>query len=353
MHFSFNTQSLLLACENGDLMAFAVDLSTSNRKCQLLFSMKTNQPKIVSLSHDFKEKYIFASFSDSSIGIYENVSHFKKALYFIDKVNFHNPVHQILNSFQKDNLIIGCKQNCVAFCNPQSLKSKFVLNVENTELNGFLFDSKKQILWTFGNDKTLRAWEISSNLFSKEGNKRLLSEWDKDKIFDALDLKTISHYTTQNLKGNIKKVEKENLISSNEDKFNDKSEESEESEDEIKESKNIIPQERNFKEDIKNIIPNFKKDFVQEENEGNDSEDENSAAKKYGLVKVNHIENLAVSNSENDSEEEGNRKEGRKVKRKKEKEKEEKEKENVSVKKKKEEKVESETESDDDLTGWF
>ena len=347
MQFSYNSQCLLVACENGNLMGFSVDLSTSNRKCLLLFSIKTDQPKIVSLSHDYKEKYIFTSFSDSSIGIYENLSNFKKAPYFIDKIKFHNPVNKILNTFQKDNLIIGCKNTCVAFCNPQNLKSKFILHVENTELNGFLYDNKKQILWTFGNDKTLRAWEVSPVLFGKEGSRRIITEWNKDKIFDALDLKTITHYVKESIKGGVDKLLKKDFSSSEEDQLTGSEDEKEE---EIKERKEVVPRERSFKEDFKNIIPSFKNEpgKVEENQQVYDSEDEDSAAKKYGLVRNTNIENLAVSNSENDSENEE-----RKVVRKVKKVVKDEEKGSSMNKQKVEDKVESETESDDDLTGWF
>jgi hypothetical protein len=309
--------------------------------------METNKPKILSLSHDFKEKYIFACFSDSSIGIYENVSNFKKALYFIDKINFFNPVNKIVNSYQKDNLMIGCKLNCVAFCNPQSMKTKFILHVENTELNGFILDSKKRIFWTYGNDKLLRGWEISENLFGNEGKRRILNEWHKDTIMDTLDLKTMNHYVSKK----SHPVEPDNFDDLKNKRFDDSDSEPEE----ISEVKDPIPQERSFKEDIKNIIPSFSKsqnkNVSPQKSIEYDSEDENSAAKKYGLVKISKLENLNVSNSENDSENEDNH--HQQVKQKKREKKNISNQNNLQKKEKKEEKVESETESDDDLTGWF
>ena len=365
---SSKLQALLVACENAELVGYSVNLGVPSKKCKLQFTLKTNQPKIQHLCHDSKEKYIFASFPDSSIGVYENVGMYRKTPFFIHKVNFFNPVNKIVNTGLRDLLVIQTKRKCVAFSDPQNLKQKFIMQVEQNELNGVLWDPGRRVLWTFGNDKKLRGWEIPEKLFGSEGNCRLLFQWNKDKIFDVLDPKTLTEYVSGDFSKN------ENLVVSSSLSENDSEEELPEKDDQIKQvtPKSPFPPERNFKEDIQDIVaPVFKKNSKKEQQEQKenqedqeyeevvyDSQDENSAAKKYGLVRINKIENLAVSNSENESLDENKIEESPKeivpLKNEVVDSREENKKSKVlKPAQNSNKKVESESESDDDLTGWF
>jgi hypothetical protein len=266
----------------------------------------------------------------------------------------------VLNTFHKDQLIIQNKTKCIAFTSPQTLKQKFIIQVELSELNGFLWDADKRILWTYGNDKRLRGWNVPYELIGSEGKSRVLWEWDKEKIFDVLDPKTLNKYlnkkNTNQTNHIIKSESEEESENENESKSkpNQQTTQSNDSYDDFK------PPERSFKEDIQSILPS--KNKIKEvlgqpiDQPPLDSEDENSAAKKYGLVKNNRIGNLAVSNSENDSQDDGNplkkRRRSPNVKRV-EKVEDCQQKGEIKVNEVKKGKEESESESDDDLTGWF
>ena len=295
------------------------------------------------MPHNAKEKYIFVSFVDSSIGVYENVGQYSKRPFFIDKVNFFNPVSRILNTFSRDQLIISCKEKCVAFSNPQTLKQRFILQVEQSELNGLLWDPEKRILWTFGNDKRLRGWSVPATLFGTEGECRVLREWDKELIFDVMDPQSLTKYGS---KGHFPESKEREKINGEVSGTNDLEENPSKRRNPDTPTRPIVGG-KVFKEDAKPLIP----EQTGEDNPlGGESDDEDSAAKKYGLVRNTRIGNLAVSNSENDSQEEKNplgqsTKPKPKVNMS----------EGPSIKKEIPKKVEvdSETESDDDLTGWF
>ena len=354
MHLSgLSRSSLLVACDNGDLLGFAVNVDVPCKKAKLQFTLD-NQPRIVSLACDAKQKYLFASFADGFLGIYENISHFQKKPYFIDKVAFNNPIGAILNTMDKDNLVIACKDTCVAFCAPHELKRQFILNVEEFKLAGMIFDAKKRILWTFGDDKHLRAWEIPQRLFGRDGEKRLLREWHKDKILDILNPKLVTSYVEDTREfdrllddegtdsgSDIEEVRRQEQASSDE-QANEEAP--------VAQEHKVLPKkpEKGYWEDVEDLVPKQTAEEEEEEAEAVEEADDwennpNSAAKKYGLVKMPKIENLAVSNSENDSNDESQQQARTKARPKR----------TVKKPESKPKVVESDTESDDDLTGWF
>lgn len=347
-----------------------MNLKSPGKKITPVFQMETKN-KISGVILESKQKYIFLGTDQGEILIYENSSQFNNKLLLIDKLEFHSSINKITSTNKKDHFGVICKENCLAFVTANNVRNRFILKLSNELVNGIVFHPTNNYFFSFGNDKTIRLWTFSNNLYSSNSENRFIRNWNKDKIFDVLSVSNFNKKYDQ--KKEIVHEEIHSGVSSNSEdeplvqkhkSFKTYGDDLPKIKDSDLESKNsIFGSFKKVINDVNNIdykskLGSFLEDKVPAPYKTEANIDENSAAARYGLKKVQGIETLCVSNSEEEKEEEDKRNNIAKVEDIKEiKEnidKNNKIKPNIKSEFQENNKSESEEEEDDDeLTGWF